>query len=71
MVGPNDPPESSRKIKVTNFDDPLYLHLYDNSITTIINFKLNGSKNYWIWKISMFSDLKARSKNWLCSWYCD
>lgn len=56
------PPESSTKIDAIDFDDPLYLHPSDHSITTIISFKLLGTENFRVWKSSMTRALKARNK---------
>ena len=56
------PPESSTKIDAINFDDPLYLHPSDHSITTIISFKLLGTEIFRVWKSSMTRALKARNK---------
>ena len=47
---------------VIDFDDPLYIHPSDNSITNIINIKLLGTENYRIWRSSMIRALKARNK---------
>ena len=40
------PGESSNKNDVVDFDDPLYLHPFDNSVTAIISFKLVGTENF-------------------------
>ncbi|XP_023743339.1 uncharacterized protein LOC111891514 [Lactuca sativa] len=56
------PPESSSKTNVVDFDDPLFLHPSDHSVTTIISFKLLGTENFRVWKSSMTRALKARNK---------
>lgn len=45
-----------------DYDDPLYLHPYDNTTATIIGFKLVGAENFRIWKNSMTRALKGRNK---------
>lgn len=45
-----------------DFDDPLFVHPSDNSITTIITIKLTGNENYRLWRSSMLRSLKARNK---------
>lgn len=51
MAGPNDSSTDStnnNKTKVVDFDDPLYIHPSDNTVTTVINIKLSGTENYRI-----------------------
>lgn len=45
-----------------NFDDPLYVHPSDNTVTSVIIFKLLGTENFRIWRSSMVRALKARNK---------
>lgn len=45
-----------------DFDDRLYIHPSDNSVTTITTIKLTGNENFRLWRSSMYSDLKARNK---------
>lgn len=52
--------ESSNKNETIDFDDPLYLH--NNIVTTIISFKLLGTKIFRIWRSSMTKAMKARNK---------
>lgn len=56
------PIESSNKNEIIDFDDPLYLHPFDNSVTIIISFKLLGTKNFRVWMSYMIRALKARNK---------
>lgn len=61
--GNADPGGSTPKTDlVVDFDDPLYIHPFDNSVSTIINFKLLGTENYRVWRSSMTRGLKARNK---------
>lgn len=48
MTRPAKTGESSNKHETIDLDDPLYLHASDNSVTTIINFKLLGTENFRI-----------------------
>lgn len=56
--------ESSNGSKVdpVNYDDPLYIHPSDNTVTTNVNFKLTGTENFYVWHNSMTRSLKARNK---------
>ncbi|XP_023771360.1 uncharacterized protein LOC111920014 [Lactuca sativa] len=45
-----------------DFDDPLYVHPSDNTVTSIITVKLTGNENYRLWRSSMSRGLKARNK---------
>lgn len=64
MVGPAPSPEpgSSSKTEYVNYDDPLCIHPSDNTVTTIVNFKLTGTENFRIWRSSMTRSLKDRNK---------
>lgn len=46
----------------TEYDDPLYLHPFDNTTATIIGFKPVGTENFRVWKNSMTKALKGRNK---------
>ena len=60
----DSPPEtgSSSKVDSVNYDDPLYIHPSDNTVTTIVSFKLTGTDNFRVWRSSMTRSLKARNK---------
>lgn len=64
MIDSTTPPESGSGFKVdpVNYDDPLYIHPYDNTVTIIVNFKLTGTKNFRVWRSSMIRILKAINK---------
>ncbi|XP_023772322.1 uncharacterized protein LOC111920980 [Lactuca sativa] len=57
-------PEGSGVPKETpvDFDDPLYVHPSDNTVTSIITVKLTGNENYRLWRSAMSRGLKARNK---------
>lgn len=56
--------ESSTGTKndVVNFIDQLYIHLSNNIVTSIVNIKLTGAKNFRVWHSSMIRSLKARNR---------
>lgn len=56
------PGEFSSKNETVDFDDPFYLHMSDNLVTTIISFNFLGTKNIRVWKSSITIALKARNK---------
>lgn len=59
----DSPPEGSgSKGDPVNYDDPLYIHPSDNTVTTIVSFKLTGTDNFHIWHNFMIRSLKARNK---------
>ncbi|XP_023734895.1 uncharacterized protein LOC111882761 [Lactuca sativa] len=62
MVGPTESPGSSAKDDQVNFDDPLFVHPFDNSVSTIVTIKLIGNENFRLRKTSMSRALKARNK---------
>lgn len=63
MDGPIDESSSgSKNESVVNFDDPLYVHSFDNAVTSVINFKLLGTENYMLWCSAIIRALKSRSK---------
>ena len=62
MAGDKETGPSGNNNNVVDFDDPLYIHPSDNSITTIITIKLTGNENYRLWRSSMLRSLKARNK---------
>ncbi|KAI3781841.1 hypothetical protein L2E82_11867 [Cichorium intybus] len=63
MTGPIVTSEGSGKSHDSaEYDDPLYLHPSDNTIVTIIGFKLVGTENFRIWLNSMTRSLKGRNK---------
>ena len=62
MVGETPSVSGSKSPDRYDFDDPLFLHPFDNGVVSIISFKLTGTKNFRIWKISMTRALKARNK---------
>lgn len=64
MTGPAPGSEfgSSSKTESVNYDDPLFIHPSDNTVTTIVNFKLTGTENFRIWRSSMTRSLKDRNK---------
>lgn len=50
------------KYDIIDFDDILYIHPSDNSITTIVTIKLTRNENFRLWRSSMIKGLKARNK---------
>ena len=62
MAGSTDPPGGSGKDDQVNFDDPLFVHPSDNTVTTIITIKLTGNENFRLWRSSISRALKARNK---------
>lgn len=44
------------------FDDPLFLHPFDNGIVSIISIKLIETENVMVWRISKLRALKGRNK---------
>lgn len=62
MIGPVEPDGSNSRKDPIDLDDPLYAHPSDNTITSVINFKLIGTENLRVWRNSMIRALKARSK---------
>lgn len=62
MAGPTDESSSGSNAYSVNFDDSLYIHPFDNSMTAIVTIKLNGTKNFRIWCSSMIRSLKDRNK---------
>lgn len=59
-----DTPEGSGvpKDSPVDFDDPLYIHPSDNTVTSIITIKLTGNENFRLWRSAMTRGLKARNK---------
>lgn len=64
MVGPPPTGESNigTKMDPPTYDDHLYIHPSNNTITMIVNFKLTGTKNFHVWHSSMTTSLKRRNK---------
>ncbi|XP_052622644.1 uncharacterized protein LOC111911314 [Lactuca sativa] len=59
----DSPPKGSgSKVDPVNYDDPLYIHPSDNTVTTIVSFILTGTDNIRVWRSSMVRSLKARNK---------
>ncbi|KAM0022876.1 putative RNA-directed DNA polymerase [Helianthus debilis subsp. tardiflorus] len=49
-------------ISKLDIGDPLYLHPSDSSALTIVNIKLKGTKNYYVWSSAMKLALEAKNK---------
>ena len=50
------------KNDTTDYNDPLYIHPSDNSVTTITIVKLIGTENFRLWRAAMTRALKGRNK---------
>lgn len=55
-------PGGSGKDIPIDFDDPLFIHQYDNSITSIITIKLTRNENYQLWRSVMMRGLRVCNK---------
>lgn len=62
MTGIGDILGSSGKDSSVDFDDPLYVHPFDNNITSIIIIKLTGNDNFCLWRSAMMRGLKIDNK---------
>lgn len=49
MTGSGESGTSNPKRDPVDLDDPLYVHLSSNAITSVINFKLLGIEIFRIW----------------------
>lgn len=58
MTGSVESSSSNPKKNPIDIDDPLYVHPSDNIITSVINLKLLGTKNFRVWRSSMIRALK-------------
>lgn len=43
MFGPVNPDSSGGKVDIIDFDDPIYIHPSDNSVTTVVTLKLTSN----------------------------
>ena len=50
------------KNETVDYNDPLYIHPSDNSVTTITIVKLTGTENFRLWRSAMTRALKGRNK---------
>ena len=62
MASPNEPPSGSGKDDQVKFDNPLFVHHSNNTVTTIVTIKLTGNENFRMWRSSMSRALRARNK---------
>lgn len=56
------PGDASSKNVYVDFNVLLYLHPSDHFVTTIINFKILGTKNFRVWKNFITRALKDKNK---------
>lgn len=62
MVGPTvNEPGGSGQDNPIDFDDPLYIHPFDNLVTIYV-IKLSGIKNFRLWRSSMIKGHRAHKK---------